>query len=129
MDEVLRLVQQSEQLGSEVVSKRREIIEFDRRRNKNREALRALTRVDKNDNKLWMCSGNMFIKSDAASATAMITKDQSEITSIIDKLRDDIKGTVGKLETMEGRDTSRFDLKSLSKAESSALRDLLPSAM
>lgn len=40
MDELINVVQLNEQLAGEILAKRAEIVNSDRRRNKNREALR-----------------------------------------------------------------------------------------
>ena len=77
-----QLLQQLESLGEDIISDRQEVVSLDRRRNTNREALRAL-RLSKVQNatisssgdttrpvahsvllpsRVWACVGNMFIR-------------------------------------------------------------------
>jgi chaperonin cofactor prefoldin len=75
---VVDYLQQVETLAEDVLADRREIIELNKKRDKNREAMRSLMKptVDK---KVWLCSGNMFIKFSKNEATKILERGLSTL--------------------------------------------------
>lgn len=53
-----------EKVAEEALCDKQEIIDLDRKRNTNREALRQLkfNPIEKENNKNWICIGNMFLR-------------------------------------------------------------------
>jgi chaperonin cofactor prefoldin len=130
MDALVGALSESERLGSEIIAKRAEIVELDRRRNKNREALRSMMKAEKaKQEKIYLCSGNMFIKTPIVKAKDLIEIDQKDLDQNINTLRDEIKETTEELRKFEGKPSSGFDLKGMTSNETAALRDLLPTCI
>ena len=97
-NERLERMQKVELLGEEVLTDRQQIVELDRRRNKNREALAALRRIEREKGaevaatqKHWVCMGETFTKYDQTSARSMLEADQKRLDAEIDRLRDEVK--------------------------------------
>lgn len=103
-NERLERMQKVELLGEEVLTDRQQIVELDRRRNKNREALAALRRIDREKGaevaatqKHWVCMGETFTKYDQPSARIMLEADQKRLDAEIDRLRDEVKRKTSEL--------------------------------
>ena len=75
---VLDRMQRVELLGEEILTDRQQMVELDRRRNKNREALAALRRIDRQGTEVaaaqkhWVCMGETFAKHSQAEARGML---------------------------------------------------------
>nr|XP_006814317.1 PREDICTED: p53 and DNA damage-regulated protein 1-like [Saccoglossus kowalevskii] len=96
---VLDHFEEVEGLAEEIVTDKHQIIDLDRKRNKNREALRALGKMQ-----------------------PVPGKDQNNIESEIGKLRDNLKPKVSKLRELEGRPEAKgFNLEALSRDEINAV--------
>ena len=100
----LERMQKVELLGEEVLTDRQQIVELDRRRNKNREALAALRRIDREkgaeaaaSHKHWVCMGETFTKYDQTSARSMLEADQKRLDAEIDRLRSEVKRKTSQL--------------------------------
>jgi len=82
------------------------IVDFDRKRNTNREALRKLFEMEKQrDNlmkKLWLCSGDIFIRIPSKNAKSIIEHEQENLDTEINRLRKEIKEKTSKLNEIEG---------------------------
>lgn len=100
----LERMQKVELLGEEVLTDRQQMVELDRRRNKNREALAALRRIDREkgkeaaaSQKHWVCMGETFTKYDQPSARSMLEADQTRLDAEIDRLRSEVKRKTSQL--------------------------------
>lgn len=118
MDKLLQEIEESERIGHDILSLKAEIVSLDFKRNKNREALRAISKQCGKD-KTWISCGGMFIKCKTDAATSMIQDDQKTLDTTIDRMRDEIKNQTRKLLQIEGKPqpVSLTDLKPLSIQE------------
>ena len=108
----LKTVSEIEELAEEILTDRAQIIDYDKKRNGNREALNAVK--NNPNNKQWFCVGNMFLKIPEEQVKEIIIKDQKIIDEEMDKLRKNLKPKVAKLHELEGlEEVKGFDLKSL----------------
>jgi len=113
---------EAEEIAEEILSDKQQIVDFDKRRNVNREALRSLK--DSKDNKTWLCSGaDLFIKLPTDGARKIIEKDQRTLDEEINKLRDQLKVKTSKLSEIEGTEdsTKPFFLKPTSVSSLSSM--------
>ena len=72
-----KYLEEVEEQAESILSDRHEIIDLDRRRNSNREAIRGLKNnkfSNQPNSKEWICIGNMFIKMPKKTATSFIEK-------------------------------------------------------
>ena len=118
-----------EQAGEEVLSAKQEIIDLDRKRNQNREALTAM-RQDESDpqtsDKQWIVMGNCFFKLPRNKAKELLQKDQERLDEGIEKLRSDLKDKVNNLRDKEGQNELKgFGLKAMSAQETQAFKQIL----
>ena len=95
---------QVERLGEEVMTERQQMVELDRRRNSNREALGAIRRAEKAqgaaaaaEEKRWMCLGEVFVRQPTSRAKEMLQADQQRIEEEMRELRAKIKRKSSKL--------------------------------
>eukprot|EP00116_Pleurobrachia_bachei_P014883 sb/3475145/ len=115
----LQNLKASESLGEEVIADQQEIVDLDRKRNTNREALRALKTQD---DKVWVLMGNEFVKVDKVVAEGWLQNDQSVLDKEIDSLRDGLKDKVAAIKRMEGSElSSGFNLKPMGRGELGAV--------
>lgn len=93
------------------------IVELDKRRNTNREAERALKKLDtKLASKSWVCIGNIFVKLPNSHVEEMLQQDHKSLDVEISKLRSDLKPKVSKLHELEGLpEVKGFDLTALTQ--------------
>ncbi|XP_021930710.1 p53 and DNA damage-regulated protein 1-like isoform X3 [Zootermopsis nevadensis] len=94
----LEYLEEVERLGKEIVSDKREVVALDRRRNLNREALRAL---HKDGGKTWLTVGSLLVKIPANKAQELLHQDQVQLDAEINKLRSELKVKVNRLRDME----------------------------
>ena len=91
-----------EKLVEEILALRQEMIEFDRKRNYNREALGALRRGEVQSNsKLWMTFAtgsqpgeSIMVKMPRKNLVSMLEGEQVRLTELTDKNRADCKAKV-----------------------------------
>lgn len=116
--DILSLLQTSEVLGENVLRDRSELVQMDHIRQKNREALSAMKHYHDNEN-IYLCMGNMFIKHRINRARVLIQNDQKKVNENIDKLHKKIKDNVEKIQNIEGKseEFARFNLNPLSSEE------------
>ena len=117
---VLELLKQSETLGENVLRDRAEIVQLDRIRNKNREALTALKHQPEHES-VFLCVGNMFIKHKISTARKLINKDQKNVNDEIEDLRNKIKNNVHKLKEIEDRG-EEFNVYNLNPLDSNEMK-------
>ena len=115
-------------MGEKVLRDREEIVQMDRIRNKNREALNALKRVPAKDS-VYLCVGNMFFKHRIPTATKLIQDDQVQVNDHIEKLRRQIKDNVQRLQEMEdkGEEFAKFNLNPLTPQEMNSFNVIIKS--
>lgn len=115
---VLDLMQKSEVLGEKALRDKEELVQMDRIRNKNREALNALKRVPEKET-VYLCVGNMFFKQRVPTATKLIQDDQKQVNEHIEKLRRQLKDNVQQIQEMEdkGEQFAKFNLNPLTRDE------------
>ncbi|KAJ1983979.1 hypothetical protein H4R34_000939 [Dimargaris verticillata] len=113
-----------EEVGETILFDRQLVIDYDRRRNSNREALRALQKSSAP--KAWVNLGDMFIRLPTDTASSMVQEEQGRISDAVDETRERIKENAKKLEEMDGLKSATqkngahlkaFDLKPLSAQE------------
>lgn len=126
--DVLGLLRESETLGETVLRDRAEIVQLDRIRNKNREALTAMKR-EPDHSSVHLCIGNMFIKHRLPIARKLINEDQKNVNEEIERLRSKIKSNVQRLEEMEdkGEQFNVYNLNPLDPAEMRSFKVILNS--
>ncbi|KAJ1922672.1 hypothetical protein IWQ60_005755 [Tieghemiomyces parasiticus] len=103
---------------------RNQVIDYDRRRNSNREALRNIQK--KTDGKSWVSLGDLFIKMPNSAASVMLKQDQTKLDAEIDEARERIKENTLKLEVLDDAEQSNrkrgthlagFDLRPITAQE------------
>lgn len=106
-----------EELAEEIIEDKHQIVELDKRRNTNREAERALKKLDtKLASKSWVCIGNIFVKLPNSHVQEMLQQDHKSLDVEISKLRSDLKPKVSKLHELEGLpEVKGFDLTALTQ--------------
>ena len=94
---------QAERLGEEVLTERRQMVELDRRRNQNREALAVFRRMDREAGssrsgpggpaaaKHWVCMGDLFVRRPQETARQLLEEDQRRIERELETLRRSVK--------------------------------------
>jgi len=106
----LKTVTEIEELAEEILVDRAQIVDYDRKRNNNREALTAIKKEPAN--KHWFCIGNSFIKISHEHSKSILQNDQNFMDKEISMLQDGLKPKVCKLHELEGRsDVKGFNLK------------------
>ena len=99
MSETMSRLVKIEKLVEELLTLRQEMVEFDRKRNYNRECLGAFRRGEiQPSNKLWMHSststlgeGALFVKLPRKNVVTMIEAEQVRLNELIDKNRAEVK--------------------------------------
>ena len=95
-----------ERLGEEVLTERSQMVELDRRRNANREALASMRRAERGEagaaqsgggsattaaEKHWVCLGDVFLRQPQSTAKQMLEEDQRRIERELETLRSSVK--------------------------------------
>ena len=111
MSDTMKKLAKIERLVEELLILRQEMVEFDRKRNYNRECLGAFRRGEiQTNNKLWMqfststgpTAGNLFVKLPRKNLVSMLESEQVRLTALIEKNRQDVKGRVRELNALVG---------------------------
>jgi len=124
-DQVLRYLAELEERAESLLADRRQIIDLDARRQKTREAIRALQK-DKTTDKTWLCVNNMFIKVSKDKARKLLNADMEHLDDEITRLRDGLRTSVDKLRDLESKEATKgFQLSPLTRQELSSLHDVL----
>nr|ALS04393.1 p53 and DNA damage-regulated protein 1 [Acartia pacifica] len=121
-NEVLLLLQGLETAGEKVLTIRQEVVDLDRRRNSNREAIRSLKNMSKvkdmSSEKVWIAVGNTFLHIPFTLAEERLEQDQKALDISINKLRSRLKDRVNDLRDIEGKkELQGFGLKALDRHE------------
>jgi len=102
-----------EEVGDEILKDRQTIIDYDRKRNANRESLRHLR--NQTGAKTWIAMGNTFFKLETTAVSEIIRKDQIKLDEAINTLRDDLKKKVDKVRDLDAKPSLKgFQLNPLS---------------
>ena len=113
----LQTLKQSENLGEEVLADQQQIVELDKRRQTNRQALRAV-KNEKEENKMWVMMGNEFVKVEKSLLGSWLESDQKVLDKEINSIRDGLKSKVQALKQLEGEEIPRgFFLEAMKKNE------------
>lgn len=129
--DIMSLLVEIERMAEEIISKKQEIIDLDRKRNSNREAIRSLEKEAKShfkgeDSKSWLAMGNSFFRLPNRNAVNMLKKDQQELDISVNKLRSDLKIDVNNLREKEGKEELKgYGLNALSKEEFKAVNSVI----
>ncbi|KAF7725702.1 p53 and DNA damage-regulated protein 1 [Apophysomyces ossiformis] len=78
------------------------IIDHDRKRNGNREALNQIKKLS-GEKKLWMNLGDMFIKLPVENTKSVIEQDQKSLDNSINEARTAMKEKMTELDRLEGK--------------------------
>ncbi|KAF6208247.1 hypothetical protein GE061_016699 [Apolygus lucorum] len=114
-----------ENVANEILRDKSEIVALDKRRNSNREGIRALMKEKKKTS--WMAVGPVLIKLRTEKAKTLLEKDQLATDTEINKLRSELKLKVNKLQDLEYKDPiPGLTLKPLNKQEFSAFKQWIP---
>ncbi|XP_075680386.1 pdrg1 prefoldin-like subunit [Dermatophagoides pteronyssinus] len=130
---VLTTLQKSESIGESILNDRTEIINLDRIRQKNREALTAIknhyNHGDDDGQNIYICMGNMFIKHPIKRARSLIQRDQNIVNEQIEILHKNVKNNVEKIQELEGKSEQfrTFNLKPLNSSEMKSFNVVLDS--
>ncbi|XP_067007861.1 p53 and DNA damage-regulated protein 1 [Anabrus simplex] len=117
----LEYLSEVEELGEDILTDRQEIVALDRRRNHNREAIRALTTPS--ENKAWMTIGSLLVKLPTEKATEVLKKDQVQLDVEINKIRSNLKVKVNRLRDLEHQSpVPGLMLKAMSPQEISTIK-------
>ncbi|XP_065065141.1 p53 and DNA damage-regulated protein 1-like [Rhopilema esculentum] len=113
---VLDRMSKIEALGEEVLTDKQQLVDLDRKKNKNREAINALKKTrNSNESKSWLCIGNTFFRFEDDLIANTLKEDQKELEKEIQSIRNGITGKVSDLHQLEGqKDVKGFSLASLS---------------
>ena len=113
-DQVLDYLIQLSDLSNQVLADKKALIDLDRERNLNREAMSKISKITKNtNNQKFYCSfGNTFLKLTDKELMKQMEADQIEINEKSEKIRRGLKDKVAKLKEAEGDElNSGFHLK------------------
>ena len=129
--DIMTLLTEVERSAEDILSKKQEIIDLDRKRNSNREAIRSLEKEAKShykgyDSKCWLAMGNSFFRLPTRNAVNMLKNDQQELDISVNKLRSELKIDVNTLREKEGKEELKgFGLNALDKEEFKAVNGVI----
>ncbi|XP_012693990.1 p53 and DNA damage-regulated protein 1 [Clupea harengus] len=125
-ERVLEYLTGVEEAAEDVLSDKQQIVDLDRKRNANREALNALRNDLSGDGKAKVCLGNMFIKLPKDKTKQILEKDQEQLDKEISGLRDGLKVKVNRLNELQGKpELTGYNLCPLSNEEMKAISSIL----
>ncbi|XP_061217460.1 p53 and DNA damage-regulated protein 1 [Neopsephotus bourkii] len=123
---VLRYLAEVEELAEDVLAARQQIVDLDVKRNRNREALRALQKSQEPDGMAMVCFGSMFIELPAAQTRDMLRKDQEHLDEEINNLRKELRVKVNRLYEAQGKpELKGFNLNPMSAEEMKLINRIL----
>eukprot|EP00128_Syssomonas_multiformis_P004626 Colp12_sorted_trinity150504_noHs@19220 len=119
LDRITKELSKLEILGEDILVEKQQIVDFDRKRNTNREALGSFRRKEHTDKKAWTWIGSMFIKLPSDATIKLLEEDQKRLDSEISQLRDSVKRKSEELMRLQGDEQRMqgFSLKALSEQE------------
>ncbi|XP_032813642.2 p53 and DNA damage-regulated protein 1 isoform X2 [Petromyzon marinus] len=114
-----------EALAEDLLADKHQMVALDRKRNSNREALRAVQGGAAAE-KTWVCFGNMFIKIPRSKTRQMIKNDQEQLESEMTRIRRELKVKLNRLNEAQGKpELKGFDLAPLSREEMLAINKVI----
>lgn len=123
---VKKFLAEIEATAETILADKEQVVELDKRRQKNREALRCLRNPSEDSRRPWVCIGNMFMKIPKSRTTDLLVQEQEKLEAEIGALRAKLKKNVKLLREMEGRsEVQGFDLKPLGRDEMRAIDRVL----
>eukprot|EP01100_Stratorugosa_tubuloviscum_P012680 TRINITY_DN6110_c0_g1_i1.p1 TRINITY_DN6110_c0_g1~~TRINITY_DN6110_c0_g1_i1.p1 ORF type:complete len:145 (+),score=57.44 TRINITY_DN6110_c0_g1_i1:111-545(+) len=96
---------QAEQIAAEILYHQNEILEIDKKRNKNREALTTIRNSNYKQEKIWYFSKNQFFQIQTSTIIKKLEIEQLSLTNQIDIQRNQSKTKTIELYEVEGRST------------------------
>ncbi|XP_069740907.1 p53 and DNA damage-regulated protein 1 isoform X1 [Narcine bancroftii] len=125
-ERVMDYLTEVELLAENVIVDKQQIINLDGKRNRNREALRALQNSSNQSGNVMVCFGNLFIKFPKSRTRDMIQKDQEQLDEEICNLCNQLKVKVNRLNEAQGKPEIRgFNLTPLTYEEMQAVTKIL----
>ncbi|KAM7341712.1 pdrg1 prefoldin-like subunit [Cochliomyia hominivorax] len=122
----LEILKSTEEVADKVLVNKQELVNLDRRRQQNREAIRELEK-NTQDKKVWTTIGSMLVKLERQKALDLLKKDQTQIEREIKILQSDQKVLVNKHRDLEHFSPySGTHIKPLDRKEFNALKANLP---
>jgi endo-1,4-beta-mannosidase len=119
----VKLLSSSEELAEDILRDKSEMVALDRRRNSNREGIRALTK--QTAKKSWITLGPILVKMPTDTAKEFLQSDQVVTETEINKLHSDLKIKVNKLRDLEFEDpVPGISLNPLSRDEMNAVQQI-----
>ncbi|XP_028854762.1 p53 and DNA damage-regulated protein 1 [Denticeps clupeoides] len=123
---VLQHLAEVEEAAEDVLADRQQIVDLDKKRNRNREALNSLRGGSFRKDKVMVCFGNMFIKFPKEDTKRMIEKDQEQLDKEVDDLRKRLKAKVNHLYDLEGKpELKGYNLSPLTSEEMKSINSIL----
>uniref|UniRef100_A0A1B0GLE5 p53 and DNA damage-regulated protein 1 n=2 Tax=Lutzomyia longipalpis TaxID=7200 RepID=A0A1B0GLE5_LUTLO len=120
-EKTIEILEASERVADKILVNKQEIIDLDKRRQANREALRELRKSQ--EGKHWISVGNLLVEMPRKKAEELLVKDQEVIDSDIERLRNEQRKLVNELRDLEHLSPAKgFDMKPLARDEMSALQ-------
>jgi len=126
-ERVVQYLGELEEVAEDVLTDKHQIVDLDRRRNKNREAIRALEKQNGGiHDKSWVCIGNMFLKMPTSQTTNLLKEDQKKLDAECENLRLRLRKNVNKLRDLEGKpELQGFDLQPLTQEEAKSVNQVM----
>lgn len=124
---VKEFLSEIESTAESILADKEQVVELDRRRQKNREALRCLQNAEQETlRRPWVCIGNMFMKIPRGRTVELLMQEQEKLEEEIQTLRRKLKKNVQLLREMEGRsEIQGFDLEPLNRDEMRSINKVL----
>ncbi|OPJ84999.1 p53 and DNA damage-regulated protein 1 [Patagioenas fasciata] len=123
---VLRYLAEVEELAEDVLAARQQIVDLDMKRNRNREALRALQKDPEPEAQAMVCFGDMFIELPKAKTKEMLQKDQEQLDEEINNLRKELRMKVNRLYEAQGKpELKGFNLNPMTAEEMKLINRIL----
>ena len=117
----LQTLKQSENLGEEGLADQQQVVELDKRRQTNRQAIRAV-KNEREERKMWVMMGNEFVKVERKVLVSWLENDQKVLDKEINSIRDGLKSKVQALKQLEGEEIPKgFFLEAMSKNDMSSI--------
>ncbi|CAH1765937.1 9948_t:CDS:2 [Entrophospora sp. SA101] len=118
--DLLPILEKREKIAEVILTNEQLIIDYDRTRNTNREALNKLKKELKNEDKVWANFGNFFLKLENENVKTYIQEEQQNLEKEILSLRETIKEKAAELENLEKGEIQKmkgFDLKGITASD------------
>ncbi|CRL00546.1 CLUMA_CG013807, isoform A [Clunio marinus] len=123
-DRVLEIIYKTERVADQILVNKQELVNWDIKRQSNREALRELKKSA--EKKCWITVGSMLVQMETPRAIEVLSKEQNEIEKEINRLRDEQHVLVKQHKDLEMDEMPKgFDLKPMKQKEMNVLKNEL----